>query len=316
MAIYGIVAVLWLLVTDRTTLGLFFTDHRSDAPILSAANLLYLPKLWFNNYSSSAAVGLVVVVLAVWGAIRQWARLAVRVAAWSILIALVVLTISTTNEPRHFLPVAPAIWILAGLGLVDLWRRLQSRSWGNAATTATMLLLLALIVISAVRPATSLRSTLIDAFEGESGFVAVQDYALRAVDLDQPVLFIGDFDDQNGLLAMRWRAATLLNRSTWDLDIDFFPYEQYGHSIERTNRKPQIAEANPNFPHTYMNEVLDQHHYPSVIEIKHVDNYYGPRAANPDDPLCAYPATDTPIGDWIVTVYATSPADRQECAQD
>ena len=120
-----------------------------------------------------------------------------------------------------------------------------------------------------------------DAFEGESGFVAVQDYALRAVDLDQPVLFIGDFDDQNGLLAMRWRAATLLNRSTWDLDIDFFPYEQYGHSIERTNRKPQIAEINPDFPHTYMNEVLDQHHYPSVVEIKHVDNYYGPRAANP-----------------------------------
>ena len=155
-----------------------------------------------------------------------------------------------------------------------------------------------------------------DAFEGESGFVAVQDYALGAVDLDQPVLFIGDLDDQNGLLAMRWRAATLLNHTTWDLDIDFFPYEQYGHSIERTNRRPQIAETNPDFPHAYMNEVLDQHHYPSVIEIKHLDNYYGPRAANPDDPLCAYPATDAPIGDWIVTVYATSPADRRECAED
>ena len=123
--IYAFIAALWLLVTDRTTLGLFFTDHRSDAPILSAANLLYLPQLWFNHYSSSAGVGLVVAVLAVWGAIRQWAWLAVRVAAWSILIALVILTISTTNEPRHFLPVAPAIWMLAGLGLVDLWRRLQ-----------------------------------------------------------------------------------------------------------------------------------------------------------------------------------------------
>jgi len=319
LAVSGIfvgISMLWILVTDRETLWLFFFDHRSDAPILSAANLLYLPRLWFRDYSPSVVVAIIVAILAIVGALRAWRRLAVRVAIWSILVALTILTISTTNEPRHFLPVAPAIWMLSGLGLVELWRWLQAWAHGSAMIIVSMTLLLLLLVVSGVGPALALQSTLVEAFEGEPDFVAVQDHALQAVDLDQPLLFIGDFDDQNGLLAMRWQAATLLDRSTWDLDIDFFPYEQYGHSIDRTNRKPQIVATDPGFPHTYMNEVLDQDHYPTVIEIKHIDNYYGPRAANPDDPLCAYPAVATQIGAWNVTLYETSSANKTECTGD
>ena len=74
---------LWYLITDRTTMLLFFTDHRSDARILSAQNLLYLPRVWSEHYSASAIVALLVVLLAGIGAVRHWRCLAVRVAAFA-----------------------------------------------------------------------------------------------------------------------------------------------------------------------------------------------------------------------------------------
>jgi hypothetical protein len=265
--------------------------------------LLYQVRLWFAGYSANWMIGLVALLLALAGALRHWDKLAVRIAVWSALAAFVVLTISTTDEPRHFLPVAPAIWLLAGLGLVELLRWLQERLHNVWVGSALSLLLVVGVLVSAGGRAAALSSELVAQFEGTPALFELHQYALQHVELDHPVLFIGDFNDQNTLLAVRWLAATLTQRSLWALDIDYFPFENHEHSLIRTHRKAQIATVDPTFPRRYMNEVLDRRHFAFIVEIKAPGNYFGPRAANPEDPLCGYPTVEEHFEDWTVMVY-------------
>jgi hypothetical protein len=304
---------LWLLVTHRETLLLFFSDHPQRSTLLSAENLLYHIRRWFNGYSLNAGIGWISLLLALVGAVRQWRSLAVRTAVWSILAALVILAISPTDEPRHFVPVAPAIWLLAGLGLVEMLRWLQTQANGPIAVVVVLVAILALIIVSAMQPAISLRAELIDEFEGTPALAQVQDFALQHVDLDQPVLLIGDLNDQNGLLALRWRAAMLANKSVWDLAVDYFPFENHEHSLYRTHRKPQIATVDPTFPRQYMNDLLARNDFAYVIEMKELANYFGPRANNPEDPLCGYPTRQEQFTDWVVIVYEIKAAVQTDC---
>ncbi len=301
----------WVTVTDRSTMLLFFTDHPEYASRFSSENLLFLPRVWLRGYSSSAMLGVFVLGLAVWGTLGQWRWLAVRVAAWSVVIGVFVLTVSTTNEPRHMLPLAPALWFLAGLGIVSgLWRLHQ---YSNRIVAGTVLVLVSLILASALGPMRDLPERLRTEFEGDPVYSEVQSFALEHADLSRPVLFIGDFTDQNGLLAVRWLAATSTRQSVGALDLDYFPFETYEHSLIRTNRKPQIATIDPTFPRKYMNEVLARGYYATIVEVKHLENYYGPRAANPDDPLCGYPTLEQEFENWITIIYDVRAVNLSDC---
>ncbi len=311
LAISGLIG-LWMLVTDRPTMLLFFTDHPDYATRLSAENLLYLPQVWFRDYAVTLIFGVVLLGLAIWGTVHQWRWLTVRVAAWSIAAGLIVLTISTTNEPRHMLPLAPGIWMLAGVGLVTALYSLQRRN--SALTGAVSLVLLLLLMVSAIGPLRSLRGQLAAEFEGDPTYSQVQDFALSHVDLTRPVLFIGDFTDQNGLLAMRWLAATSIGQPLDSIDVDYFPFENHEHSLIRTNRKPQVATVDPTFPRDYINEILDREYYSVVVEIKRLDNHFGPRSANPADPLCGYPTQEQIFGEWIVIVYDVEATKQPDCS--
>ena len=65
--VYVVGLGLWLAVTHRETMLLFFTDHPDYAPLLSGENLLYLPRLWFARYSPSPIIGLLTLLLATAG---------------------------------------------------------------------------------------------------------------------------------------------------------------------------------------------------------------------------------------------------------
>jgi len=316
LAVYAVLLGLWLLVTDRETMLFFFTDHPYNVPFLSEENLLYLPRRWFERYSSSGLIATMVIPLALIGIIRRWKQLAVRVASWSILAGLVILTISTTNQTRHMLPLAPQIWLLAGLGFVEVLGWLHQSKVGDRGVIVALGLVMAAVIITAIGPATTLRADLITQFEGEPAFIEAQDFALENLDLDRPALFLGDLNDQNGLLAIRWRAATRTSRSLWDLDVDFFPFEQHEHSMARTNRKPQIATVDPTFPRRYMNEVLDRGRYATIAEVKRLDTYYGPRSANPEDPLCGYATVEGRFDNWVVTIYDIAAGKQTDCLQE
>lgn len=294
---------LWLLVTDRATVLLFLTDHGRAAPLLAAENLLYFPTAWFSQYAASLLVAMITTLLAIIGAVRQWGKLAVRVAVWTIAAALISLTIARVQELRHLLPVTPAAWMLAGLGLVEVLRWLRRSAHGDNKVLFAVLILFATVAVSAIKPALALPADLTVVFEGAPAFSQAQDFALEQVDLNRPVLFIGDFSDQVGLMAVRWRAATLAGKNLWDLDVDYFPFEFFEHSMARTHRKAQIATVDPTFPREYMNEVLARNHYASLVELKYRTNYFGPRSSNPEDPLCPFGIQETWFDDWVVIVY-------------
>ena len=314
VVVYVVGLVLWLLVTDHDTMMLFFIDHSQYTPIFSVENLLYLPRLWFERYSTTPVIASISILLALIGLVRQWKELAVRVAFWSIIAAFVVLTISTTNEPRHILPIAPPIWMLSGLGLVEVLRYLQRHSKGEIKVIVVLISVSSLIIIGAIKSFNSLQARLIDEFEGESVYSELQNYALQNVDLDQPVLFIGDLSDQNGLLAIRWRAATFANKSTWEMDIDYFPFQQHEHSISRTNRKPQIATVDPTIPRKHIKDVLARGYFGDLVEIRYIDNYFGPRANKLNDPLCGYNTKEEWFDDWVVIVYDLKEGPQSNCS--
>jgi hypothetical protein len=282
---------------------MFFTDHPQYVPLWSAENLLYLPKLWLGGYSITAIVGLVAILLALIGATCQWKRLSVRVAVWSTLVAAVTLTLSTTNEPRHILVVMPAIWMLAGLGLIKVLRWLQSLPRGDVKVVASLVFLVALVVIGALRPASRLRVDLENEFEGVPVYAEVQDFALEYVDLDQPVLFMGELSDQNGLLAIRWRAALLTGESLWHLSIDYFPFENREHSIQRTNRRPQVASILPSFPRESLAAVLDCSYYAYLVEIRRLDEAPDFSPPDPPSPLRNHFAIYELFPPWSVVIY-------------
>lgn len=311
--VYVVGLGLWLAVTHRETMLLFFTDHPDYAPLLSGENLLYLPRLWFARYSPSPIIGLLTLLLAAIGARYDWQRLVVRVAVWSLVAGFVILTLSTTDEPRHFLPLAPALWLLAGLGLVTVLHQLQKHPYGDRMVVASMIGGFLLLVLSAIKPATSLRAALVAEFEGVSAYTAMHRFAVQNVDLAQPLLFTGDFSDQNGLLSIRWLVATVTNQSLWDLDVDYFPFENHEHSLIRTHRKPQIATVDPTFPRQYMNEVLARDHFAYIAELKELSDYFGPRSGNPDDPLCGYPTQEATFDNWIVIIYALKASSHTPC---
>lgn len=319
MAVAGVAAIYllllggWWLASDPAGILLFFTDHPQYAPLFSRENLFYQVRIWFSGYSPSWAVASLTLFCAVVGAVRGWRRLAVRVAAWSLLAGLVVLTISTTDEPRHFLPLAPLVWLLAGLGLLEVLQWLRRQRWGEPLVVVVVVALLILLGVGAQRLLASLPARLTASLEGVPAHTALYAYALPRVDLSQPVLLMGDLYDQNNLLAVRWQAATLTNQRPCALEIDYFPFEQYEHSLARTNRKPQIASTDSTFPRLHLNEILDRDHFAAVIEIKDLKNYFGPRANNPDDPLCSYPVQEMELDGWIVIVYDLQGREPRGC---
>ena len=65
VAVYAVVGAWWLLVTDRASMWLFFTDHPSYSDLLSTKNLLYLVRLWLFGYSAHWLIGLAALLLAV-----------------------------------------------------------------------------------------------------------------------------------------------------------------------------------------------------------------------------------------------------------
>lgn len=316
LIIYAVLLGLWLLITDRGTMLLFFTDHPHYVPFLSEENLLYLPRRWVERYSNSGLIAVMAIILAVIGAVQQWKQLAVRVASWSILTGLTILLISTTNQTRHMLPLAPQIWLLAGLGFVKVLCWILRSKAGNRAGIITLGAVMALLIIAAIKPVKTLQADLTDRFEGEAAFIDVQDFALTNIDPNRPALFLGDLSDQNGLLAIRWRAATRTSKSLWELDIDFFSFEQHEHSLARNNRKPQVATVEPTFPRLYMSDVLDREHYANIAEIKRLDTYSGPRSANPADPLCGYAAIEERFDDWVVIIYDIAAGKQVDCLQE
>lgn len=301
--IFSLFVVIWITITRRESMFLFFTDHPSYVPFLTVENLLFYPREWLTSYSISPFIGVLAFTLAGGEVIAGWKQLYVRVAAWSVLVALGILTISTTNEPRHILVVAPLVWILTGLRLAHIFQSLilQPRAAVNASLSVGLLLIL--FVDLSWDAVSQIQPEIIRSFEGETYYSAMQAEIIQNIDLTEPVLFIGDLDDQNNLLAYRWLAALELGRSTRELDIDHYPYRLYDRMMLRHNRRPQAHELVENFPHAPLTEVLDTGYYQTAVvslNRKQANHFLEEVSL---EPLAEIPPQTLRYPDFIIEIY-------------
>jgi len=282
---------------------LFFTDHPSYMPFWSLENFLYYPKIYLNEYSPSPFISIFALVLAVVQVIVEWRRLYVRLAAWAFLAALVILTISTTKEPRHMLIIAPLIWVLAGVRLAGIFEALMGLSRRSLNATLALGLLLLLFVTASLPSVERIRPEIVKSFEGKPYYSALEAFAVRQVDLDQPVLVIGDTDDQVNLLALRWRAARESGHSTAELDIDQYPFDIYERILYRHNRRPQANLLQPDFSSGPLSNVLAEGYYAAVIAVRNREKKISSLGEGILPELLPYPAETYRIQDWELTIY-------------
>lgn len=302
LAIYMAILLLWILVTDRATMWRFFTGHPSYVDFWSVENFLYYPMSWLNQYSAKKPVGLISLTLAAIGAVRYWKHLAVRVAVWSVLAATAVLTVSTTNSQRHILVIAPAIWMLAGLGFVKILQWLSCNIKTRPFVVSTIALIWSLLIACAIAPASQIQARFTKVWEGLPVYAEMQAFGLRNVDLNQPVLLLGFHNDQYPLLAIRWRAAVLSGKRLEDLNIDYFPFKRRDRSLQRTGRKPQKPSRDPSFPRQSLDAILDRDYYTYLIETRDLQK---PSSILPYEPhaLDNYPTVSRQFDTWLVTTY-------------
>jgi 4-amino-4-deoxy-L-arabinose transferase-like glycosyltransferase len=303
VGIYISVLLLWLLVTNRQSMFLFFTDHPSYMPFWLLENFLYYPRIYLNEYSPNPFISIFALVLAAVQVGIEWRRLYVRLAAWAFLAALVILTISTTKEPRHMLIIAPLIWVLAGVRLAGIFAALMALPRRSLNAALALGLLLVLFVTASLPAVESIRPEIVKSFEGKPYYSALEALAVRLVDLDQPVLVIGDTDDKVNLLALRWQAALESGRSMAELDIDQYPFDIYDRILYRHNRRPQANRLLPDFPAQSLGDVLAQGHYAAVIALRNREKKISSLGEGVLPELESYPAETHRLQDWELTIY-------------
>jgi hypothetical protein len=266
-------------------------------------NFLYYPRIYLNEYSPNPFISIFALVLAAVQVGIEWRRLYVRLAAWAFLAALVILTISTTKEPRHMLIIAPLIWVLAGVRLVGIFAALMALPRRSLNAALALGLLLVLFVTASLPAVESIRPEIVKSFEGKPYYSALEALAVRLVDLDQPVLVIGDTDDKVNLLALRWQAALESGRSMAELDIDQYPFDIYDRILYRHNRRPQANRLLPDFPAQSLGDVLAQGHYAAVIALRNREKKISSLGEGVLPELESYPAETHRLQDWELTIY-------------
>lgn len=304
-AVLAVLLAAWLSITDPAGVWRFFTDHPAYVDRWSAENLLYLPRLWLEGYNAGPVLAIPAIILAALGVWRYRACLSVRLAAWAVLAATLALTISTTNEPRHWLVVMPALWLLVGLGLVFVLG-LVFAAGQRPYQLSLLAALLVLLWSSQLGPRLPAWPAALQAeLEGEPVFTTLQRNILQRVDPAQPILLLGDWHDQNNLLAFRWLAAVESGRSTQDLVIDYHPFDRHRHALARTSRKAQAPDLDPALPQDPLAAVFAHDTYAWAAEVR----YFGPGLEDaplppcPHVAFCGQPYDYAWFEGWLLIVY-------------
>jgi len=296
--------VLWiLLLYDRQSFFGFFTEHSSDAPILSAENLFYYPNKWLNNYSPSATWALFVLILSAIPVVNYWKTTVVRLSFWSVIFALSLFAISTTNVTRHILVAIPLIWFLAGLGISHLIKTASLQRKLMIAIPVIFAFVLASFAIETSGFFSRLPLNVARYFAGKPVYSQLEEFIIANTEFDRPVAIYGDFGDRHGLEALRWRAGISTEQSLWDLHIDQIPFTVRESKIDRANRKSQLSNGNPNELRSSLLDVIESGYYSYLVEEIQLDEDRPTTAQEMDPSLAQYIFASTEIEGWRVNIY-------------
>lgn len=317
----------WFAVTDRYPALYFFTVPRHFVPLWSFENLTYYPNALLTKYPLNPWVGAAALALAALAAVRHWRSLAVRMAAWSVVVALIAMTASTTPVERHVMIAAPGIWFLAGLGLAALVLLIAERRPALVFLPGACVLAFFLLVgVSLALRARSLPDEVTQEMEGEPEFSAMLDFIAGHVDLHRPLLLICVFD-QFGTELVSWDIARRTGASYTEMRVDDYPFipwrEEYKRGWNKNLDRPYV---DPAFPREPLEAVAGAGYYAYAAEIlrsdKPIDLQAGGQdasvaffqrragvwcaARNPlsgDNPLRPHLAAVRSFGIWHVVIY-------------
>lgn len=175
--------------------------------------------------------------------------------------------------------IAPVIWVLAGIRLAGIFGALLTLPNRRLNASLALGLLLVLFVTAGLPVVDQIRPEIVKRFEGKPYYSALE------------------------ALALHWRAALEARRSTWQLDIDQYPYDWYERMIYRHNRKPQANILISDFSSSSLSEVIGEGHYASVIALRNQGKKVSTLGEGTLPELLPYPAQTYRLQDWEVTVY-------------
>lgn len=146
---------LWLLVpTHFKDLFGFMSNRSSGFAPASAESLLFYPRAFASEYSTTQACGIAVLVLALLSIpLAHRFRPAVEAVLLTLVIGFLAATLHPYKEPRFLFTVAPLVWLASGVTVATLCSRLISARAARPLTGA--LAAMALLVAAIVKPVAS-----------------------------------------------------------------------------------------------------------------------------------------------------------------
>lgn len=261
------VLLLWFVSSDKAAIIHFFIGHPQYAPLLSSENLLFDIRSWLFDYSNHFSTSLLIIIFSVLAISRFRRNQAVRAAAGTVLFALIILTISTTNESRHFMVAAPALWFLGALGCAEIAEKFSERP---AVFALVMPFLFLPFFYSGYTLPQKLPAYIAREMEGQPQFAELQDAIFSVVDCSQPALFIG-VSDQFGIEALRWKGAEKCKMPYTDVRFDTFPYrDDKNMTARKRKRNLDMPYSEPLFPKEPVEAVIETGYYKTIVLIREV----------------------------------------------
>lgn len=257
------VFALWMFATDPGSVRHFFVGHKSYAPMLSDENLLFDINAWLNSFCAHPSIACVTALFALYGTLRGWHFLIIRCAAWTFIVSAVLLTISTTNEERHFLLAAPALFFLAVTGFAAALERFAPRPRICAATIAATML----VLMPAVIRIEWFTARILAQFEGSPAFTTLQKFIVQHVDPREPILVNGARDDFS-IEALRWLLARDGSLRYSEIRADSYPFrpDKMRTALKR-HRNADYPALDRNFPRSPLQSVLARDYYRYAVQI-------------------------------------------------
>lgn len=265
--IIGLLIAIWSKATYWQGVAGYFSLQKELVDVFQIDRYFSAGIDWFIELSISPLMGIVSIVLCIIGTAKMWPKLSVRTAFWTIVFTYLIVSLLQYGGARHLIIIAPFVWVLAGVGFIKALIWLRQFKLGYIYTIFT---LVAFVIVSFIgfKPfLVDLGSDIQVLYETKSYHRQIQDLIVESVDLETPVLLVGDWKDTNSLLNLRWRAGIINNLSLWDLTIDQYPFSARENMLAITNRKLQLSEEKPFEANSSLKEVVHSDYYDYLVEI-------------------------------------------------
>ena len=261
---------LWVFIADAKSVFKFFIVHPSYAPFLSIENLTYYPIKWVKDYGINEPISIISFFLFMWIAYSNWQYDIIRFCFFLFCFSLLILTISTTNLSRHFIVASPGVWVLSGIGVAEISKKVALRyPKRKIIGFSPFIVILCIIAYGAHEKSDKIIIGMDNVFEGKSQYTTLQNFIVDNTNSTEKFIVIGCFD-QFGIEALRWKIASSSNPPLkyTAMQMDWYPFNEkrYKDSMNRKRNIDSYVESK--LSTKTLAEILKNGKYRYIIKIK------------------------------------------------